>query len=201
VTSGRRRLAGAGLAALLTAVAVDALVYRFVQFGGRAKAAECRAQLPGVLTRALQADGGAAGAWGPLRDQPRRYAYVVDAPGPADGGTDDAVLPPNLPPELARDWTPRGPLPSGAVPGRSGAGLTVVCAGDLDGDDAVDVWSAADFPRRVGTMTVPPFTALHEVDDFPAYRPAPVRWLTEPPTHEILIPLTRGTPAAGPGPG
>ncbi|MEW5741840.1 MAG: hypothetical protein AB1938_23195 [Myxococcota bacterium] len=169
----------------LLALAVDWVWFGFATFSVRAKEAQCEVVLEQLLNDVHRLDAGAPLAFPPLKVGRSRYGYFAGPEVRADGGD---YFPPDTTKYAPRTvWTGPFPLPSGAVPGRSDAGVVLVCAGDIDADEGIALWSIADYPRTVGRFEVPAGDLLHEVEDAPQYRLPWVRWLGPPPPLDKVV--------------
>ena len=140
-TDSKRRRTGTVLAVVFGTVVVAgtaAALSRFVGFGQRSKAYECKVVLRDLLWSQRDFRAGHSGyarTFAELRfkpDRSLRYTYFLsesEVLGPDTAGISAAQLPPLSPPL-----------------GASAGGFVAACAANLDDDPALDVWtiSAAD---------------------------------------------------------
>jgi hypothetical protein len=174
---------------------LDRVWVSFVWFGARAKEAECLTTLRSLVAQAAALDAGTPLDFDTLKATRGRYGYLVAAAGPRSTRDAGQVTYLTCDGEKFRSgpgerpcptWEPRFPLPSGVVAGRTDAGLVIVCAGDIDGDEGFDIWSIADFRRE----DVPAGVPLHEVRDLLRYRNLLTRLTTTPPVDEVELSTT-----------
>lgn len=155
----------------------------FLRFQSRAKQAECNINLRSFYV-AQRANEGAGyerefskASFMPERGN--RYAYFVDAgpmedrSGPEARGVEEAraigvdtfkhkdaqpVTFAQLPPDVAQQAGLLGECPK--------CDITLVCAGNIDRDDTLDVWTLSTGERTLPNGTIiPPGEAFHHVDD------------------------------------
>lgn len=188
MSAKRTTLVVSAITAVVVSYGCDRFGYNYIHFTERSREAQCRSQLPTLLASARSWDGGAEvpiAALG-LSDNSRYNFFIGPRVLPDAGGTTDFLPASELAPPRHL-WTGPFPLPSGSTPGRADAGLVVACAGDVDLDPGVDIWSIADFPRTVGVEVVPAYVLLHEVDDCVRYRPLPLRFTSQFPVDEVVL--------------
>lgn len=142
------------------------VIPNFVQFGARAKEAECRQYLKRLYVeqKALFAEKELyATDFETLEFKPEdktRYAYVI-APGQVLEPILEASQRPGLfeamPAAVRQSLGLQGTCPD--------CDVTMACVGDIDGDPGVDVWTISTKERRLGGETIPAGELRHDVDD------------------------------------
>ncbi|XXF80846.1 fimbrial protein [Myxococcaceae bacterium GXIMD 01537] len=160
-------LAGVVLACPCIGIGAAVAIPSFVRYEGRAKQAECKTNLKVWYTSQRVSQSGfftsiAQVGFSPERGN--RYAYfagpgpIEDRSGAESQGTASAVgvgvdtfKNPKatpvafeaLPADLANELGVTGECPDGA-----GCAVTMACAGDIDGDETLDVWSISTQDRK-----------------------------------------------------
>lgn len=173
----------AALAVPCTGILAAIAIPNFIRFQARSKQAECKSNLRALYT-AERAYFSEAQAYSPLLAQVgfspergNRYAYFAGAEGTMEdrrspssvpGETDTAIGVdlakfPSAAPVQASDL----PLEQLGVEGECPeCEITVACAGNVDSDPTLDVWSIASFERRGPNGEVIPAGELFQhVDD------------------------------------
>jgi len=130
---------------ILAAIAIP----NFLKFQARARQSECKANLKAVYTgeQALYAERQVFSTnpteVGFTPDPGHRYYYFFSEGAPAFSpkvaNAPAGAVPQRIPPELRRAAGLHGRCPDCSV--------TVLCAGNVDGDDAIDVWSISTADR------------------------------------------------------
>lgn len=149
---------------ILAAIAIP----NFIRYQARAKQSECKANLKS-LWFAQQAHFSEHDAWATTAEElhwapePRtRYAYRIGpdsvVPASAASTLSTPALEGGYPPGLMDLVGSHGQCPDACV-------LTMVCAGNVDSDPTVDVWSVSSQQRAIDGEVVPPGSLFHEVDD------------------------------------
>jgi type II secretory pathway pseudopilin PulG len=173
-----------GLAVMCTGILAAIAIPNFMRFQSRAKQAECRTYLRSFYVGQLSASGEAGGYPRELAkaqfapERGNRYAYFVEAgpmedrSGPQAQGVEEAraigvdtfqykdaqpITFAQLPPQVAQQAGLSGECPD--------CRITLVCAGNIDRDDTLDVWSISTGERTVEGKSVPAGEPLHHVDD------------------------------------
>lgn len=149
---------------IMAAIAIP----NFIRFQGRSKQMECKVNLKAWFTgQRYSTDEGGLSARvdrvGFAPERGNRYAYFAGSGPIEDRGSADArhgedavgfgvdtfrhqgaraITFKQLPPEVARGVGISGECPEGPD-----CGITMVCAGDLDRDDTLDVWSISTVDR------------------------------------------------------
>ena len=173
---------------IMAAIAIP----NFIRFQARAKQSECKANLKSVFTAEMsyfQKED----RYSPLPheigfspERGNRYAYFLDVRGSLQDRSSLQLSPPGegetgIGVDTFRYGTMR-PLTlddmSAALAGRLEPGIegrcpedcsfVAVCAGNLDQDDTLDVWSISSEDRTVGGQPVPagaPFNHVNDVND------------------------------------
>jgi Tfp pilus assembly protein PilE len=155
---------------IMAAIAIP----NFVRFQSRSKQAECKTNLKSALTaeRACWAENDRYStdpAEVGFRPEPRnRYLYRFAAAGPLEevGIPADRAVTKTSSDQLEAQL----PAQLRAVPGLRGrcpdCSLTVLCAGNVDNDPELDVWSVSTAPRHSASgAEVPAGTLFHHFDD------------------------------------
>lgn len=147
---------------ILAAIAIP----NFLKFQARSKQSECQANLKSAWS-AQQAYFGEKNEWGKTAreigftpETGTRYLYQIspDSVVPATRSTlPTAALQAGFPPGLVDLLGSHGQCPDCV--------LTMACAGNIDNDPAVDVWSVSSQQRSLSGEVVPPGTLFHERDD------------------------------------
>ena len=148
---------------ILAAIAIP----NFIKFQARSKQGECKANLKSAYfaQQSYFAEkneyGKTAAEIGFSPQKGNRYLYQISADDfvPATQTTLSTA-------ELRAGYTPglidlvgsHGQCPDNCV-------LTMVCAGNIDNDATVDVWSVSSQQRSMAGEVVPPGTLFHERDD------------------------------------
>jgi len=175
-----------GLAFVCTGILAAIAIPNFIRFQSRAKQSECRTNLRSfyVGQRAASFEGGYQREFSKAGFSPERgnrYAYFVAA-GPMENrsgpeaqrlegaqaiGVDtfkfkDArpITFEQLPPQVAQQAGLSGECPD--------CNITLVCAGNIDGDDTLDVWSISTGERTIEGKSVAegePFQHVNDVMD------------------------------------
>ncbi len=143
---------------ILAAIAIP----NFIRFQARSKQSECKSNLKAAFL-AQQSYFAEKGAWGESAreigftvDGRNRYAYRIGA---------DSVLPATL------TTTPSSELEAATLleeVGVQGDAVTMTCAGNLDNDATIDLWSVSSAQRNVNGEVVPagaPFNHVNDVQD------------------------------------
>ena len=147
-----------GIGGILSAIAIP----NFIKVQARAKQVECKTQLASyaVAQRAYRAghDTYAANAkeleWEPM--QPTRYLYLT-------GGQALAPTAPNAP---KSDILEQVPADIRTAVGGDAEAFFAACAGNIDNDGTLDVWTVSSDPRELpGGITAPAFTPYNDVND------------------------------------
>ncbi len=144
---------------ILAAIAIP----NFIKFQARSKQSECKANLKSAWF-AQKAFFGEKGHYGETAEEigfmpeaRRRYLYRISEESvvPADfpGSPSEGELEQGIPPALRN-----------AV-GLQGDTLTMVCAGNVDKDPFIDVWSISSEDRTIGGQPVPAGTVFNDRDD------------------------------------
>ena len=174
-----------GVTCMCSGVLAAIAIPNFMRFQARAKQAECNTNLRSFYTAQRMQNLEGAGyvrefskvSFMPERGN--RYAYFVDAKPMEDRGGAQAqggeearaigvdtfrykdakpITFAQLPPDVAQQTGLLGECPE--------CNITMACAGNLDGDDTLDVWSISTGERTLPTGTIiPPGEAFHHVDD------------------------------------
>ncbi len=143
---------------ILAAIAIP----NFVRFQARAKQSECKSNLKAAFyaQKAYFADkdvwGATAKQIGFTVDGRNRYAYQI---GP------DSVVPAMV------STTSEAELEAGHPPGLleqvgvQGDAVLMTCAGNIDNDATIDVWSVSSAQRNVNGEVVPAGTPFNHVND------------------------------------
>jgi len=125
----------------------------FLRFGARSKQSECKANLKAIYTaeRAHVGETDTLAATfkelGWMPEGHNRYAYFLgDDVVPADGKMYTAVPPPPTTPPFSTAVTGKCP----------DCRFVAACAGNIDTDAAIDVWSISDQERHAPDGTVIP---------------------------------------------
>lgn len=152
---------------ILAAIAIP----NFIKFQARSRQSECKANLKLAFTaqRSIYAekdvylaDPQALG----FAPEQNRYLYRLAADGPLESvgvaptrspETSVAQLEAGIPGELRAALGVRGACPE--------CEATMACAGNIDGDDTIDVWSVSTADRTIAGEPVPAGTPFHHVDD------------------------------------
>ena len=147
---------------ILAAIAIP----NFIKFQARSKQSECKANLKSAWF-AQQAYFADKNEWGTTAEQigfrpegKNRYLYQLSVDGlvPATlSSRSTAELQAGYPPGLSDLVGSHGQCPDCV--------LTMVCAGDVDNDPGIDVWSLASTQRNMAGEVVPAGTLFHEHDD------------------------------------
>lgn len=168
---------------ILAAIAIP----NFIKFQSRSKQSECRASLRALYTaqRAFYAEkeryAVSLAELGHSPDRGNRYAYFVATDGEVEErtapglgatprGTGVGVDVARYGPEtaVARDQLP-GAFAGGASLGVTGTcpdcQFTAACAGQIDGDATLDVWSVSSAERRGPEGTIDAGTPYNDVND------------------------------------
>ncbi len=139
---------------ILAAIAIP----NFIKFQSRSKQSECKANLKGYFV-AQKAHFQEKNAYGATPEDigfsptGSRYTYFT-------GG---APLPPTIPGQQAVDANQLPPLE--ADPGVREDGFLAVCAGNIDTDATLDVWSISSNDRTIGGLPVPAGQPHNDVND------------------------------------
>ena len=148
---------------ILAAIAIP----NFIKFQARSKQSECKVNLKSAYfaQQAYFADKGdygkTAAEIGFSPEKGNRYLYQISAEGlvPATQSTlSTADLQAGYTPGLIDLVGTHGQCPDNCV-------LTMVCAGNIDNDPTVDVWSISSQQRSIAGEVVPAGTPFHERDD------------------------------------
>ncbi|MDP2273445.1 MAG: pilin [Archangium sp.] len=140
---------------ILAAIAIP----NFIRFQARSKQAECKSNLKSayLAQKSYFAEkdvyGESAEEIGFRVEGRNRYAYRIGA---------DSVLPATL------TTTPTAELEAAALleeVGVHGDAVTMTCAGNIDNDATLDVWSISSEQRNVNGEVVPPGTPFNHVND------------------------------------
>jgi type IV pilus assembly protein PilA len=151
---------------ILPAIAIP----NFMKFQARSKQSECRINLKAisVAQRSYEAehneltDNAELLNWQP--DGKRRYSYVFSS-SPAEPGGMIAGDPDDAPtPQTIRDALSR-PLAGGAQIGLNDGVWTGVCAGNIDRDDTMDVWSISSADRDGPKGKIAAWELYNDVSD------------------------------------
>ena len=173
-----------GVAFMCTGILAAIAIPNFIRFQSRAKQSECQANMRSFYVRQLSANaetGGYARDFSQAQFRPERgnrYAYFVgagpmeDRSGPQAQGAEAAqgigvdtfkfqdarpITFEQLPPDVATQAGLSGECPDCRV--------TLVCAGNVDRDDTLDVWSISTGERTIGSQSVGAGEPFHHVDD------------------------------------
>lgn len=139
---------------ILAAIAIP----NFIKFQSRAKQSECKTNLKAYYV-AQQAYFQEKNAWGAtaqdvgFEPMGTRYTYFT-------GG---APLPPTMPSAQAVDESQLPQLES--PPGIAEDGFTAACAGSIDNDATLDVWTISSKDRTIGGLPVRAGTPHNDVND------------------------------------
>lgn len=154
---------------ILAAIAIP----NFIKFQSRSKQSECKVNLRGayMASQSYQTEKGqyavnpAEIGWSPERGNRYLYAFALDGPIAANTGmpAKDAVgigADTGKHAGISNDVLRNG-IPAGVEPGLRGEGITIVCVGNIDNDDTLDVWSVSSEDRP----GAPPGTPRNDVND------------------------------------
>lgn len=147
---------------ILAAIAIP----NFIKFQARSKQSECKSNLKAAYiaqrTYFTDKDGYGATAeeigFEPM--SPTRYLYLVSAEGkvaPTVPGTSAAELEAGIPGAIRETLGVSGTCPECEV--------TMACAGNLDGDATIDVWTVSTGERTVRGEAVPAGMPFNDVSD------------------------------------
>lgn len=159
-------VAGLFLFCICSGIIAAIAIPNFVRFQSKAKQSECRANLMSlyVSQRSYFAEkdnyGDTAEQVSFVTSGKTRYTYF--------GGPELIVGPTS--PEASAIEEERLPMLAGeAVPGVEGecpeCHFTAACAGDIDSDGTLDVWSVSTQARTHNGQTIEAGTIFHDVDD------------------------------------
>lgn len=146
---------------VLAAIAIP----NFIRFQARSKQTECKAELKGAFVgqRAFfEQNDKYSGSPSAIGFQPvgGRYLYLVSLEGrlePKLSPTPTEQLLAGVPAELRDALGVSGDCPQCTV--------TMACAGNVDGDPTIDVWSISSEPRIINGEQVPAGVPWNEVND------------------------------------
>ena len=148
---------------ILAAIAIP----NFIRFQAKSKQSECKTNLKAayVAQKSYFAEkddyGETAEEIGFMPEGRNRYLYRVgpDSVIPAQQSQTSAEqLEAGLPPGLKNKLGVQGSCPDDCE-------VTMACAGNIDNDDTIDVWSISTAQRVVGGEVVPPGVPFNERDD------------------------------------
>lgn len=148
---------------ILAAIAIPS----FMKFQARAKQAECKMNLKSAYT-AQRAYFAEHNAWGQTAEDigfepgmKTRFAYRISP---------QSVLPATIPGALSAEVL-EGAYPKHLVEQLGSTDvLTMACAGNVDQDDGIDVWSISSEQRTVEGEVIPagePFNEVSDLNDSP----------------------------------
>ena len=144
------------VAGILAAIAIP----NFIRFQARSKQSECKFNLKAAYTaaRAQQAEGELTADFASIgfAPEPHRYLYTFG---------EGHFIAPNRPPGDAETLWAAVPADLQEDLGVHEDHFTIGCAGNLDNDAVVDVWSVSDQARVVNGEPVPAGIPAHHVDD------------------------------------
>jgi type IV pilus assembly protein PilA len=173
-----------GVAFMCTGILAAIAIPNFIRFQSRAKQSECQVNMRSFLVgqRAFNSETQSyAREFTKIQFKPERgnrYAYFVEAgpmedrSGPQSQGAEEAraigvdtfkypearpITFQQLPPDVAQQAGLSGERPDERV--------TMVCAGNVDRDDTLDVWSISTGERTIGGQSVEAGEPFHHVDD------------------------------------
>jgi type II secretory pathway pseudopilin PulG len=151
---------------MCSGIAAAIAIPNFIRFHARAKQAECKTNLKALYVAQQSyfaekndfADDATDVGFAPAGKT--RYTYfggpdlVIEADSPESKPVEEADLP---------------PLASESLPGVEGecpdCTFTAACAGNIDTDDTLDVWSISSGAREHQGQTIAPGELFHDVDD------------------------------------
>lgn len=148
---------------ILAAIAIP----NFIKFQARSKQTECKVNLESAYA-AQQLYWAAHNAWGQTADEidfapqtKTRYAYRISA---------QSAVPATIADGLSTEALERG-YPMDLVPQLGSVGscpdcvLTMACAGNIDSDATIDVWSISSAQRTVKGEVIPAGRPFNHVND------------------------------------
>ncbi len=163
-----------GALMLFVPVMAAIAIPNFMRFQARSKQAECKANLRSAWTaQRLLLDGEERYSERPaelgLSFDGTRYAYFFGPEATFDGDAASAVRP-TRPENLDADMAFRRIRAAGIATGIEGecpedCAVTIACAGNLDGDETLDVWSVSSDDRQLGGEFIPAGVPHNHVSD------------------------------------
>jgi hypothetical protein len=154
-------------AGIVAAIAIP----NFIKFQARSKQTECKTNLKAAFL-AQKAYFAQKQTWGTSADEigfspdKTRYLYRI---GP------DSVLLPRMP-DIVSGLALEGGYPDGLLEQAGSHGdcpdkcvLTMLCAGNVDNDPGIDVWSVSSEQRTIGGEVIPAGTPFNDRNDVTGY--------------------------------